>query len=109
MRSYFAMVNTYFNAANEPITERLVPEPINWDEVVFPPSPKGSPPRSYTPSDVGEPEMEYLAYVPRDADPEFDQAIPSRKSDVCETCGHCKKRVNKMEAKWLKMSRERNS
>lgn len=104
------MVNTYFNEANEPITERLVPEPINWDEVVFPPSPKGPPPRSFVPSDNGEPE--YLAYVPKDADPEFidpefNQAITTEKSDVCETCGYTRTRVHKIEAKWLKMSHEK--
>lgn len=64
------MVNTWFNADNEPITERLVPLPINWEELEFPPSPTGSPPRSFVPADDEEPE--YLAYVPKDADPGFE-------------------------------------
>ena len=64
------MVNTWFNADNEPVTERLVPLPINWEELEFPPSPTGSPPRSFVPADDEKPE--YLAYVPKDADPGFE-------------------------------------
>jgi hypothetical protein len=63
-------VNTYFTAAGEPVSERLVPEPYTFDESAFPPSPTGSPPRSFVPSDDGRPK--YLAYVPKDADPGFD-------------------------------------
>ena len=91
------MVNTWFDANNEPITERLVPKPINWDEVEFPPSPKGSPPRSFVPLD--DPQI----------DQAVEQAIPDDKSNVCETCGCMKKHVRKPEAKWLKMSKEKAS
>lgn len=114
MHSHFALVNSYTNSAGEFVSERLVPEPNFIDINDIPPPPPGSPPRTFVPSDAGDSTPEYLAYVPIDADPEFanpefDQAIPSEKSDVCETCGHTKKRVHKIEAKWLKMSYEKAS
>lgn len=102
------MVNTFSNAAGELVSERLVPEPCVWDDdEELPPLPTDPLPLCYIPSNAGTPK--YLAYVPKLANTGTDKVIPNEKSHVCETCGHINKLVNRFEAKWLKMSREKTS
>lgn len=105
MYSYFAVVNTFSNAAGELVSERLFPEPYVWDDKNVPPMPTDPPPECFVPVDDGTPK--YQAYVPKLAKPGWDQV--NEKSNVCETCGCMKKHVRKPEAKWLQMSKEKAS
>lgn len=63
MYSYFAVVNTFCNAAGELVSERLVPEPYVWDDDNVPPMPTDPPPECFVPTDDGTPK--YQAYVPK--------------------------------------------
>jgi hypothetical protein len=112
IRSYFALVNHFSNAAGELVSERLVPKPHVWKDDDVPPMPTDPPPQGYVPIDDGTPK--YKAYVPKLADPRFpyinaENRVRMEESRKCDSCRDCKKRVNKVEAKWLKMSREKTS
>ena len=106
MRSHFAVVNTFCNDAGELVSERLAPLPYVWDDnEELPPMPTDPLPLCYIPSNAGTPK--YLAYVPKLANSGSEKVIPNEKSHICRTCGHTNERVNRVEAKWLKMSREK--
>jgi hypothetical protein len=104
MHSLFALVSTYTNAAGEIVSGRLVPEPQLIDINDIPPPPPGSPRRTFVPSDADDGTPEYLAYVPNDADPGFDTAIPSEGIESCDASGIVKHDGREAEVRKLKES-----
>jgi hypothetical protein len=61
------------------------------------------------PSDAGDSTPEYLAYVPKDADPGFDTAVPREGIESCDACGIVKHNGRKAELKQLKKPHEKTS
>lgn len=86
MHRYFAIVNTFSNAAGDLVSERLVPEPHVWNDDDVPPMPTDPLPEGYVPIDDGTPK--YMAYVPKLADPGFHKAISGEEFSTCDNCGN---------------------
>jgi hypothetical protein len=107
------LVNTFSNDADDLVSERLVPEPYIWDDDEELPSIPTDPlPKGFIPADDGTPK--YQAYVPKLADSRFpfiraEDRVRVEEHNLCEHCRHTKKHVNKIEAKWLKMSYDKAS
>jgi hypothetical protein len=93
---YFAVVNSFSNAAGELVSERLFPLPYVWDDDDVPPMPTDPLPECFVPIDDGTPK--YQANVPKLADPGFHKAIPGEGFNDCDTCGNIRHSIRIAEA-----------
>lgn len=89
---YFAVVNSFSNAAGELVSERLVPEPHVWDDNDLPPMPTDPLPHCYIPfRRRAHRAPKYLAYVPKPAHygcPGAASCEGFKDRDTCEDITH---------------------
>lgn len=85
---YFAVVNTFSNAAGELASERLFPEPYVWDDDNVPPMPTDPLPHCYMPfRRRADRAPKYLAYVPKPAHYGCPGAASCEGFKDRDTCG----------------------